>query len=121
MTIKYPNDFFGYPQANTLPDVNITREDIIDAIKTISHKTLLVAMMNFQQIFANNSAKSQAHLLQQLYQASQKIGEIKIGLKLAIITPIYKGGSRNLPKNYRPVVLTSYLIKILQKILAKNI
>ena len=27
---------FGHPQANTLSDINITREDIIDAIKTIS-------------------------------------------------------------------------------------
>ena len=44
-----------------------------------------------------------------------------LDLKQAIITPIYKGGSRNLPKNYRPVALTSHLIKILEKILAKNI
>ena len=33
MTIKYPKVFFGHPQANTLSDINITREDIIDAIK----------------------------------------------------------------------------------------
>ena len=32
-----------------------------------------------------------------------------------------KGGSRNLPKNYHPVALTSHLIKILEKILAKYI
>ena len=36
MTIKYQNDFFGNLQANTLPDINIPKEDIIDAIKTIS-------------------------------------------------------------------------------------
>ena len=36
MTIKYPKDFFGHPQINTLSDINITREDIIAAIKTIS-------------------------------------------------------------------------------------
>ena len=36
-------------------------------------------------------------------------------------SPIYKGGSRNLPKNYRPVALTSHVIKLLEKILAKNI
>ena len=36
MTIKYPKDFFGHPQANTLSDINITRKGIIDAIKTIS-------------------------------------------------------------------------------------
>ena len=36
MTIKYPKDFFEHQQGNTLSDINITREDIIDAIKTIS-------------------------------------------------------------------------------------
>ena len=36
-------------------------------------------------------------------------------------SPIYKGGSRNIPKNYRLLALTSHLIKILKKILAKNI
>ena len=55
--------------------------------------------------------QSLAHPLQLLYK----------DLKGAIITPLYKGGSWNLPKNYRPVALTSYLIKILEKILAKNI
>ena len=34
MTIKYPKDFFGHPQANTPSDINITREDITDSIKT---------------------------------------------------------------------------------------
>ena len=36
MTIQYPKNFFGHPQANTLSDINITREDIINGIKTIS-------------------------------------------------------------------------------------
>ena len=33
---KYPNYFFGHPHSNTLSDINITREAIIDEIKTIS-------------------------------------------------------------------------------------
>ena len=39
ITIKYSKDFFGHTQANTLSDINITREDIIDAIKTISQNS----------------------------------------------------------------------------------
>ena len=61
MTIKYPKDFFGHPQGNTLSDINITREDIIDAIK-LSHKTLLEALMNFQQYFSNNAARAEPTL-----------------------------------------------------------
>ena len=39
MTIKYPNYFFEHTQGNTLSDINITREDIIDSIKTISQNS----------------------------------------------------------------------------------
>ena len=35
MTIKLPKDLFGHPQS----DINITREDIIDAIKTMSQNS----------------------------------------------------------------------------------
>ena len=39
MTVKYPKDFFGHPQGNTLSDINITKEDIIDTIKIISQNS----------------------------------------------------------------------------------
>ena len=107
--MKYKRDFFGHPQANTLSDINNTREDIIDAIKTISQNSS-GGPDEFPAILLKN--------LQLMYKTSLKTGKIPIDLKRAIITPIYKGGSRNLPKNYHPVALTSHLIKILEKILA---
>ena len=51
ITIKYQKAFLGHPQANTLSDINITREEL-------SHKTLLEALMNFQQYFSNNAARA---------------------------------------------------------------
>ena len=101
MAIKYPKDFYGHPQGNTLSDINITREDIIDAIKTISQNTS-GGPDEFPAILLKQCSKSLAHLLQLLYKASLKTGEILTDLKLVIITPIYKDGSRNLPKSYRP-------------------
>ena len=76
--------------------------------------------MNLKQYFSNNAARAQL-TLQLLYKVSLKTGEIPTDLKRANIIPIHKGGSRNLPKNYSPVALTSHLIKIPEKILAKNI
>ena len=115
MTIKYPKDFFGHPQGNALSDINITREDIIDAIKTISQNSSR-GPDEFPAILLKPCSKSPAHPLQLLYKTSLKTGEIATNLERAIITPIYKGGSRNLLKNYRPVAITSHLIKILEKI-----
>ena len=120
MANKHPKHFFGHPQGNTLSGINITREDIIDAIKTISENSS-GGPDEFPAILLKQCSKSLAHPLQLLYKAFLKTGEIPIDLKRAIITPIYKVSSRNLPKDYRPVALTSYLIKILEKILAKNI
>ena len=33
-----------------------------------------------------------------------------------LICPVHKGGSRTIPKNYRPVALTSHLIKIFERV-----
>ena len=118
MTIKCPKDFFGHSQGNTLLDINITREDIIDAIKILS-QNFSGGTDKFPATLLKQCSKSLAHPLQLRYKASLKTGEIPTDLKRAIITPIYKDGSRNLPKNYRPVALISHLIKILEKILAK--
>ena len=126
MTIKYPKYFFGHPQGNTLSDINITLIIIlifcciIDAIKTISQNSSGFPD-EFPAVLLKQCSKSLAHPLQLLYKASLKTGEIPTDLKRAIITLIYKGGFRNLPKNYRPVVLASHIIKILEKRFAKNI
>ena len=34
-----------------------------------------------------------------------------------LICPIHKGGSRSVPKNYRPVALTSHLIKVFERVM----
>ena len=75
MTIKYPKDFFGHPEGNTLSDINITREDIIDAIKTISQNSS-GGPDEFPAILLKQCSKSLAHPLQLLYKASLKTIEI---------------------------------------------
>ena len=57
MTIKYPKDSFGRPHANTLSDINITREDIIDAIKIISQNSS-GGPDEFPAILLNNAARA---------------------------------------------------------------
>ena len=48
-------------------------------------------------------------------------GTIPLSLKKSLINPIHKGGSKATKANYRPVALTSHLIKIFEKIMRKNI
>ena len=97
----------------------MTREDIINAINTISQNSS-GGSDEFPATLLKQCSKSIAHPLQLLYKASLKTGEIAKDLKRAIITPIYKGGSRNLPKNYHSVSLTLHFIWILEEILVKK-
>ena len=54
------------------------------------------------------------------HKASLKTGETPINFNKAIITPIYKGDFKNLPKNYSHVALASRLIKMLQQNISKK-
>ena len=54
-----------------------------------------------------------------LWRASMDTGTIPAELLLVLICPIHKGGSRSVPKNYRPVLLTSHLIKVFERVLRK--
>ena len=63
-----------------------------------------------------------SHPLACLWQKSLLTGEIPDIFKLAFITPIYKAGSsRASPENYRPVSLTSHLVKSFERILKKSL
>ncbi|KAK3864553.1 hypothetical protein Pcinc_029769 [Petrolisthes cinctipes] len=59
--------------------------------------------------------ESLAQPLCKLWRCSLDTGLVPELLKKATVFPIYKGGDRSLPKNYRQVALTSHLIKIFEK------
>jgi hypothetical protein len=54
-----------------------------------------------------------------LWRSSLDSGTIPEELLLVLISPVHKGGSRAVTKNYRPVALTSHLIKVFERILRK--
>lgn len=56
-----------------------------------------------------------------LWRKSLDTGIIPDDLKTANVIPIYKGGNRDIPKNYRPIALTSHLIKIFEKVLRRYV
>ncbi|CAL4064871.1 unnamed protein product, partial [Meganyctiphanes norvegica] len=48
-------------------------------------------------------------------------GKIPDLFKLAYVTPIHKGGSKLKPEQYRPVSLTSHVMKIFERVVKRNI
>ena len=54
--------------------------------------------------------------LSTIFNTSLTTGKLPIEWKQANISPIHKKGSKTLPKNYRPVSITSVVGKIMEEI-----
>lgn len=55
----------------------------------------------------------------QLFRHSLQAGRLPVAWKLGTVKPIYKGGDRHDPANYRPICLTSVLCKLMERILKR--
>ena len=62
-----------------------------------------------------------ARMLVVVFKTSIDNGEVPEILKLAFVTPVNKGGSRAKPVQYRPISLTSHIIKTLERVLRKSL
>ena len=56
-----------------------------------------------------------------LWRSSIEAGYVPSLHKEGVITPIYKGGSRGDCKSYRPVVLTSHISKVFERVVADQL
>ena len=56
-----------------------------------------------------------------MWDRSLNTGLIPPDLKLQYITPIFKKGNRTEAVNYRPVSLTSHLIKVFERVVRKHL
>ena len=112
------------------PDVDDAPQDICDII--FSDWELANAMQElssnaapgpdgFPAILLKRCSEALSPPLATIWRKSVSTGEIPEVCKSATIAPIHKGKSRAVPKNYRPVALTSHLIKVFEKVVRKNI
>ena len=105
------------PEADCkLEDLKFDEEDIIKAIDEIntysstSHGCIPACILKACK-------EKLSHPLMMLWEQSFAKGKIPSSLKDQFITPIFKKGSKSDPANYRPVSLTSHVIKIFERII----
>lgn len=96
-----------------LSDITITEDNIITAIKNITPNSS-VGPDGFHALLLKNCKHQLAKPLKILWTKSLEAGNIPEALKDGIKTPVYKGGSKDLPKSYRPITLTSDFIKVFE-------
>ena len=103
-----------------LSDITFTQSDIEEAVDEVKHNAA-AGLDGFPAIMLKKCKSLLSLPLTILWRRCLDDGYIPPRLKRSVITPIHKGDSRALPANYRPIALTSHIIKIFEKILRKNI
>ena len=104
----------------TITDIEFSEQDIIDAIDELKN-TSASGPDGLAAIFLKECKDSLAKPLFHLWRKCLDQGITPDKLKEAHIIPIHKGGHQGLPANYRPVALTSHIIKIFEKVIRNHI
>jgi hypothetical protein len=110
----------GTSAAPWLHNIPFDEDDIIEAIDEIP-STAAAGPDRIPALLLKNCKYSLKKPLFWIWRRSLDLGHIPQLLKTANIIPIHKGKSQGVPANYRPVALTSHLIKIFEKVIRKYI
>ena len=104
----------------TISDVNLAPADLENAIDELSNNAS-PGPDKYPAILLKKCKKSLSYPLMLIWRKSIDNSEINAKLKSANVIPIHKGGTKSLPKNYRPIALTSHLIKIFEKVVRNQL
>ena len=105
---------------NGLSDIDFGEEDLIEAMNEFPSNSA-AGPDGFPAMMLKQCRLSLAHPLFLIWRKSMNEGTVPDICKKANITPIHKGKSRAIPKNYRPVALTSLLVKTFEKVIRKQL
>ena len=96
-------------------DILFTEEDIMNAIDEFSNNSAS-GPDRLSAILMKQFKKTISKPLYVLWRTCLDNGITPSDLKIGHIIPIHKGGHQGLASNYRPIALTSNLIKVFEKL-----
>ena len=123
MIVHDPVSFFSCKSLNPdecLTDIEITEQIIIDSIQELS-STSAAGPDRVPSSLLLKCAAELAPALKVMFSQSLTHGFIPPSLKRAAITPVFKSGTKTSPSNYRPISLTSTIIKVFERIIRKQV
>ena len=107
-------------QPNTLEDIEFTENDIIAAINLIPPQSA-GGPDKFPACILKECKSELAKPLYQIWRKSMDTGTIPHKFLQQCIIPIYKKNGKAKAENYRPVSLTSHLVKVFERVLKTKI
>ena len=116
---KKPPDFNVNLKSN-ITDIKFTCEDIINAINEISENSSC-GDNDIPAVILKKCKTTLCYPILLIWEESMKLGYVPKQYKKQIITPVHKKSSKAEPANYRPISLTSHIIKIFERIIRKHL
>ena len=114
--ILNPEEFFSINEAETkLENISFNREDILSKIDSLSSGAA-AGPDGIPAILLKKCKHSLVDGLEIIFRKFLNDGNIPDMMKLAFVIPVHKGGSRGLPANFRPVSLTSHIMKTFERV-----
>ena len=115
-------DFFKEtPNVNKIDNLTFDYTDVREAIDKLSANAAS-GPDGIPAILLKKCKNILSFPLTTMWQKSLKSGDIPDIYKLAFITPIHKPGSaRSSPENYRPVSLTSHIVKTFERVIKSSL
>ena len=108
------------PDSPSMNNVSFSESDLKEAMDELSSNAA-PGPDGFPAILLKKCSDALSPPLTRIWRKSLECGIIPSSCKTATISPIHKGKSRAVPKNYRPIALTSHLIKVFEKVIRKRI
>jgi hypothetical protein len=117
--VKSP-DFDSPPirQPFTNYELSVSEEDIMEAIKDIKTDSA-PGPDGIPVVLLKACASQLSKPIRSLWKESMSSGVVPSFYKKAYVSPLYKKGNRAEAVNYRPVSLTSHIVKVYERVLRK--
>ena len=108
------------PQSNHMNDIDVTISDTAKSVRLVPDK-LSRTPDGIPAYFLKRVAPSMLVVLTHLFNLTFSKEAIPFQWRCAIVSPIYKKGSRDISSNYRPVSLTCVLCRVLEHIIVEKL
>ena len=103
-----------------LDDFDFTVDDIEEAIDDIGENSAC-GDDDIPAIVLKRCKTSISTPIFSIWKYSLDTGFIDKKYKTQLVTPVFKKGSRGSPENYRPIALTSHIIKVFERVMRKRL